>query len=65
MAIGANAKAREAGYGWSLAMSIAQKLIMYREKLIFNLGIVAIVTASYCHVQSQMILRYEHNCCCC
>ena len=65
MAIGANAKAREAGYGWNLAMSTAQKLILYCERLIFNLGITAIVTASYSYCQSQMILKYEHNCCCC
>ena len=38
MAIGANAKVREAGYGWNLVTSTAQNLVLYCERLIFNLG---------------------------
>ena len=53
MAIGANAKVWEAGYGWNLATSTAQKLILYCERLICYLGITAIATAGYC--QSEMI----------
>ena len=56
MAIGANAKVRGAGYGWNLAMSTAQKLILYCERLIFNLGIVAIATASYCQSSMNIIV---------